>query len=102
MGAALLSSVGICACGQNGAAPTEEQVAVLKTFVDGDLYFDRDNDAQRQAMIAELKTKLRGKGKDIERNEAAGVERADAGSGSAPPPAVRWADEAYTCREDER
>jgi formylglycine-generating enzyme required for sulfatase activity len=34
MGAALLSSVGIGACGQNDGAPTGEQLAVLKTFVD--------------------------------------------------------------------
>ncbi|HEX6791954.1 MAG TPA: amidohydrolase family protein, partial [Candidatus Krumholzibacteria bacterium] len=74
---------------------------VQKTFIDGDLYFDRASDEARQQTIVSLKDRLRGKGKAGEKKEAAGMERADAGE-SAPPPAVRWADERYTCREDER
>ena len=31
---------------------------VLKTFVDGDLYFDREADAERQAMIDDIKQRL--------------------------------------------
>ena len=82
--------------------PLAIRSVVQKTFVDGDLYFDREADSARQTMIANLKERLKGKGTGGEKKEAAGMERADAGGGSAPPPAVRWADEPYTCREDER
>jgi cytosine/adenosine deaminase-related metal-dependent hydrolase len=60
---------------------------VQKTFVDGDLYFDREADRERQALIDDLKRRLRGK--DGETDE----------EGGTPPPEVNWADEHYSCRE---
>jgi imidazolonepropionase-like amidohydrolase len=80
--------------------PLAIRSVVQKTFVDGDLYFDIDADHDRQTTIASLKERLKGKGDASAKKEAAGMERADAGS--APPPEVRWADAPYTCQEDER
>ena len=75
---------------------------VQKTFVDGDLYFDRDADAARQTMIASLKEKMQGKAKSEDKKSSGGMDRADAGDQSAPSPEVRWADAPYSCREDLR
>ncbi len=64
---------------------------VQKTFVDGDLYFDRQLDRKRQATIDEIKERLSGKGDAADTAEEAG---------GTPPPEVRWADEhTYSCRE---
>jgi imidazolonepropionase-like amidohydrolase len=64
---------------------------VQKTFVDGDLYFDRQLDRERQATIDEIKERLSGKGDAADTAEEAG---------GTPPPEVRWADEhTYSCRE---
>ena len=63
---------------------------VQKTFVDGDLYFDRDVDRERQTRIDEIKARLSGKDDEADATEEAGTQ----------PPEVRWADEhTYSCRE---
>ena len=72
---------------------------VQKTIIDGDIYFDRAENQTRQNMIADLKSKLDGKGKSGDKKEAAGMERAD--TGSAPSPKVVWEDEPYSCGGDE-
>ena len=64
---------------------------VQKTFVDGDLYFDREADRERQAKIDEIKQRLSGN------DEGEGDEPEEGGT---PPPEVRWAEEhTYSCRE---
>jgi len=64
---------------------------VQKTFVDGDLYFDREADRERQAMIDEIKERLEGKAED---------DGDEPEEGGTPPPEVRWAEEhTYSCRE---
>jgi imidazolonepropionase-like amidohydrolase len=82
--------------------PLSIESVVQKTFVDGDLYFDIEADHARDAMIAELKTRMQGSGARAQKEASPGAERVDAGAASSPPPAVRWADERYTCREDGR
>lgn len=64
---------------------------VQKTFIDGDLYFDRQADRERQAKIDEIKERLSGKEDD-------GAEESE--EGGTPPPEVRWSEEhPYSCRE---
>jgi imidazolonepropionase-like amidohydrolase len=75
--------------------PLAVHSVVQKTFIDGDLYFDRTADESRQTMIADFKGKLDGKGKGAEKKEGAGMERAD--SGSAPAPKIVWEDAPYSC-----
>ncbi len=68
---------------------------VQKTFVDGDLYFDRQADRERQAALEALKKRLLGKDeKPQDEEDEAGDE-----PGSAPPPEAIWRGETYTCRE---
>ncbi len=74
--------------------PLEIASVVQKTFVDGDLYFDRETDTARQAFLEELKTKMNGPEEKKEDGGAANTE-----TPSKPSPEVRWADEIYTCRE---
>ncbi len=66
---------------------------VQKTFVDGDLYFDRETDRQRQATVDALKKRLLGddNGEDEEEPSEEG--------GSEPEPEVIWQEEIYSCRE---
>ena len=76
--------------------PLAIRSVVLKTFVDGDLYFDREADRERQARIDAIKEKLAPEEKDDEDEEE------DEGEGdeeSAPPPEVRWGEVTYSCRE---
>lgn len=73
---------------------------VQKTFVDGNLLFDRDTDMAREKMIVALKDRLQGKGKSPDKKEASGME--EAGGRSAPSPEVRWEDAPYSCGEDLR
>jgi len=69
---------------------------VQKTFVDGDLYFDIQVDKTRQATIVALKERMAGKdGKTDAKATGSGS------SLSAPSPEVRWADQPYSCREDQ-
>ncbi len=70
---------------------------VQKTFVDGDLYFDRQADRERQAVVEALEKRLLGKDEERDAGEEAGEAEADAGS--EPPPDVIWQDETYSCRE---
>jgi imidazolonepropionase-like amidohydrolase len=64
---------------------------VQKTFVDGDLYFDREADRERQAKVDEIKERLSGK-KEGEADEPE--------EGGTPPPEVSWGEEhTYSCRE---
>ena len=66
---------------------------VQKTFVDGDLYFDRQADRERQAVIDAVKEKLRAK--DDETDDEA---KEDAAEPEAPePPEID--DLTYSCRE---
>ncbi len=66
---------------------------VQKTFVDGDLYFDREADRARQATIDELKKRLLGKKEETEDEGATDEEE------SEPSPEVIWQEETYSCRE---
>jgi imidazolonepropionase-like amidohydrolase len=80
--------------------PLAMSSVVQKTFIDGDLYFDRETDRARQETIAALKERMKGKGKPAAGGEGRGME---GGAGhSAPSPEVRWADEPYSCTEDHR
>ena len=69
---------------------------VQKTYVDGDLYFDRETDRERQATIDEIKERLSGK-----TDETASAESGDSTEeGGTPPPEVHWSEEhTYSCRE---
>ncbi len=80
--------------------PLSVHAVVQKTFIDGDLYFDRETDEKRQLFIAGLKDRLLGKDKAGEEKGGKETNHASAGERSAPSPEVRWADEPYTCRED--
>ena len=73
---------------------------VQKTFVDGDLYFDIQTDKSRQATVVALKERMLGKPKDGDKAE--GKATGSGSSLSAPSPEVRWADEPYSCSEDDR
>jgi imidazolonepropionase-like amidohydrolase len=75
---------------------------VQKTFIDGDLYFDRETDRTRDAMIAALKDRMQGREKSGDKKEAGEPGAEKSGGGSAQSPEVRWADEPYTCREGHR
>jgi amidohydrolase family protein len=80
----------------DGADPLALHSVVQKTIIDGDIYFDRTNDAARQTMIADLKAKLDAKGKGGDKKESAGMDD-QMTSGSAPPPRVVWEDQPYSC-----
>jgi adenine deaminase len=66
---------------------------VLKTFVDGDLYFDLETDHTRQAAVVAMKERMAGKGDKKDEKTGSGSSR------SAPSPEVRWADASYSCSE---
>jgi imidazolonepropionase-like amidohydrolase len=71
--------------------PLSMMSVVQKTFVDGDLYFDREADRQRQAKVDEIKTRLSGKDKG---------EGDESEEGGTPPPEVHWGEaHTYSCRE---
>ena len=75
--------------------PLSIRSVVQKTWVDGDLYFDRDADRERQASIDAIKERMLGKDDDDEdeKEEAGEAEESD-------PPEVRWHDDiSYSCRE---
>ena len=72
--------------------PLEIRSVVQKTFVDGDLYFDREADRARQAKIDAIKAKL-----SPEEEEEDGDDEAD--PESQPSPTVIWQEKAYSCRE---
>jgi len=72
---------------------------VRKTFIDGDLYFDRDADRERQAKIEALQLRLEAETK----SGGAGSEGSSTAAGPEPAwrTTVRWQnDETYTCREE--
>ncbi len=82
-------------------SPLSMLSVVQKTFIDGDLYFDRQADRARQESLVALKTRMQGKDeKGGEKKEGAGLMLGAAGERSAPSPEVRWADAPYSCRED--
>ncbi len=70
---------------------------VSKTFVDGDLYFDREADRERQAAIDAIQEKL--KPKD-EKEDEGGGEAEPAGGASRTMP--RWSEPTYSCQEEGR
>ncbi len=77
--------------------PFATESVVLKTFVDGNLYFDLQQDKSRDESIVALKGRMASK-KDDKKADAKTT-----GSGeqlSARSPEVRWADEPYSCGED--
>jgi len=76
--------------------PLAMRSVVQMTFIDGDLYFDLQADKKRQAMVDAIKERILGKDDDDDKAIATRSEL------SAPAPVVRWADEAYSCREDHR
>ena len=78
--------------------PLEIRSVVQMTFIDGNLYFSRERDAGRQALVAGIKERLQGK--DGEAKDGGGSEKPGAFGLSARSPEVRWADDIYTCRED--
>ncbi len=70
--------------------PLSMMSVVQKTFVDGDLYFDREADRERQAEVDEIKERLSGKEESDDPSE----------EGGTPPPEVVWSEEhTYSCRE---
>ncbi len=82
---------------------------VQKTFVDGDLYFDRAADRERQALVEALEERLAPAKKDAAADEAAAPEAAE--PAAEPPPERRTAApfepwwrsvETETCREEGR
>ncbi len=76
--------------------PLSIRSVVQKTWVDGDLYFDREADLERQAKIDEIKQRILGKDEDAEKEERQGEDD----EGGSDPPEVRWHDETtYSCRE---
>ncbi len=77
--------------------PLSMRSVVQKTFIDGNIYFDLDLDAKRQATVVALKDRLTNKGAEKGDGETkVGLTRDRV---SAPSPVVRWADERYSCRE---
>ncbi|HEU4929641.1 MAG TPA: amidohydrolase family protein, partial [Candidatus Krumholzibacteria bacterium] len=68
---------------------------VLKTWIDGDLYFDQKTDQVRQVAVIAMKERMAGKGKEKKSDDKVG----SGSSLSAPSPEVRWADEPYSCSE---
>ncbi len=65
---------------------------VQKTFVDGDLYFDRDADAERQATIDAIRQKLEPEDGEKAEDPARRARRRD----------PRWSEPAYSCWEEGR
>ena len=65
---------------------------VQKTFVDGDLYFDREADVERQAAIDAIRQKL----------EPEDGEKAEAPARQARRREPRWSEPAYSCQEEGR
>jgi imidazolonepropionase-like amidohydrolase len=81
--------------------PLAVSSVVQKTFVDGDLYFDIEQDKTRQTTVVALKERMASKEKGGDKKDAK-VGSGGAGTEtSAPSPEVRWADEPYSCREGE-
>ena len=74
---------------------------VQKTWVDGTLYFDRQADRARQAVVEEIKTRLGPPEEDEESDEETDEE---AEASTAPPdPGSGWSDLVeYSCREEWR
>ena len=83
---------------------------VQKTFVDGDLYFDREADRERQAAIDEIKARImppEDEEGDEEDAEEGGTDEGDEPEGDEPGwnerPRVFWTDPyTYSCREEGR
>ena len=65
---------------------------VQKTFVDGDLYFDREADIERQAAIDAIRQKL----------EPEDGEKAEAPARRARRREPRWSEPTYSCQEEGR
>lgn len=80
--------------------PLSLDSVVQKTFVDGDLYFDREADRRRQASIDAIKAKL---APEEKKEEDEGSDDATEGTVEDPPskpsPEVIWQEQPYTCRE---
>lgn len=81
--------------------PLSVRSVVQKTFIDGDLYFDRELDARRQARIVELRERLEPK------EEATAEGASDAGAeddieteAEDPPERTVWKHMTYSCQED--
>ncbi|MCZ6650090.1 MAG: amidohydrolase family protein, partial [Acidobacteria bacterium] len=81
--------------------PLSLDAVVQKTFVDGDLYFDREADRIRQDSIDAIKAKLapEEKEEEDEDSEDSTEDTADTPP-SRPSPEVIWQEQPYTCREE--
>jgi len=80
--------------------PLSLDSVVQKTFVDGDLYFDREADRVRQDSIDAIKAKLApAEKKEKDTDGDSGTEDAVGEPPAKPSPEVIWQDQPYTCRE---
>ena len=81
--------------------PLSLDAVVQKTFVDGDLYFDREADRIRQDSIDAIKANLapEEKEEEDEDGEDSTEDSADTPP-SKPSPEVIWQEQPYTCREE--
>ncbi|MEM9597110.1 MAG: amidohydrolase family protein [Acidobacteriota bacterium] len=72
--------------------PLSLRSVVLKTFIDGDLYFDRGADRERQATVDALKVRLEPEGEGDTEND-----HTDGGD-AEPPSEPEWKAMTYSCR----
>ena len=71
---------------------------VQRTFVDGDLYFDRDADRDRQVQIDEIKARLMPEEEEKDEKDEEETAEGESDSEGPAPPEVAWEHE-YSCRE---
>ena len=81
--------------------PLELRSVVQKTFIDGDLYFDRHSDRQRQTSLEALRDKLEPK-KKADQAAADAAQDGDATPTADPASKARWKHMDYSCQEDLR
>jgi imidazolonepropionase-like amidohydrolase len=79
--------------------PLSDLSAVQQTFVDGELYFDRTTDRQRQARVDEIKARLLGKSDKSTEESTEEPSAEPEGGRSSTRRQIIWQDETYSCRE---